>query len=157
VSHKSAISAYIATQTAGVRLKGAEPVFLVNAPVYIEWPDYGRPLMVGPPEEPLESWQGPLCLGPEVEESTYPRRSRKSGIDVIAMAGLARAALPGVQSPLLILQSVHDPVVAPANAEAILANAGSAIKRVEWLRQSLHASQLDLDRDRIVELALNAT
>ena len=98
----------------GLQLAALEPsrvrtLTTVNAPVYMERPDYARQLMGGPPEELLESWKGPLCLGPEVDEITYPRRSRKSGIDVIAMAGLARAALPEVRAPLMILQSVRDP------------------------------------------------
>jgi carboxylesterase len=126
----------------------------VNAAVFIERPEYAIALLIGPPEELLETWQGPLCLGPPVDEITYPKRSRKSGIDVMAMAGLARATLPRVQAPLLILQSVHDPLVAKANADTIFEKAGSLSKRVEWLHNSLHASQLDLDRDAIVQFAL---
>jgi esterase/lipase len=70
------------------------------------------------------------------------------------MAGLAHAALPMIQTPLLILQSVQDPLVIKANADTILEKAGSTSKRVEWLHNSLHASQLDLDRDAIVQLTL---
>jgi len=143
----------------GIQLAALEPTRVLslttlNAPVFMDSPQRALTLMAGPADELLDFWQGPLCLGPPVDEITYPQRSRKSGIDLFAMAGLAHAALPMIQAPVLILQSVQDPVVAKANADMILERAASSSKRVEWLHNSLHASQLDLDRDAIVKFAL---
>jgi carboxylesterase len=141
-------------QLAAIEAQHVLSLTTVNAPMFLDSPQYALELMTGPPEELLSFSQGPLCLGPPVDEITYPKRSRKSGIDIMAMAGLARAALPMIQAPLLILQSVQDPVVVKANADTILEKAGSSCKRVEWLHNSLHASQLDLDRDAIVRFSL---
>jgi carboxylesterase len=71
------------------------------------------------------------------------------------MCGVAREILPLVTSPLLVFQSVNDPVVPKACADEIMASCGSASKRVVWLEESYHISQLDLDRDLIVAAALD--
>ncbi|RYB01686.1 alpha/beta hydrolase [Lichenibacterium ramalinae] len=129
-------------------------VAVVNAPLVLMQAQFAIDLMSGPAEELLPAWHGPTFVGPSVEEITYPERSRKSGVDLLAMAALAREVLPRVAAPLLILQSVQDPVVPKDNAEMIRAQAGSRSKRIVWLLNSLHASQLDLDRDEIVRLVV---
>ena len=145
----------LALQLAALEPSLVSSVVVVNAPLELDQPRFALDLIGGPAETLLPAWPGPVFIGPPVEEITYPARSRKSGIDLLAMAALAREVLPEVKAPLLVLQSVQDRVVPSGNAEMIRMRAGSATKRVAWLYRSLHASQLDLDRDEVVRQILS--
>jgi pimeloyl-ACP methyl ester carboxylesterase len=133
----------------------AAALVTVNPPVFLDRPQFAIDLMSGPANDMMPAWPGPTFVGPPVEQITCPERSRKSGIDLLTMTALAREALPLVKAPLLVVQSGQDIVVRRANAGKILARSGSSSKRVAWLHNSLHISQLDLDREEVVRLALD--
>ena len=142
-------------QLASLERAALSGIITVNAPIFFNRPPFATELMSGPPDGMLPAWSGPDFVGPTVSEITYPERSRKSGIDLMAMAALAREALPLIAAPLLVIQSVHDHIVPKANGDEILARAGSSRKSVTWLEQSYHMSQLDLDRDQVIFRSLN--
>ena len=142
-------------QLASLERAALSGIITVNAPIFFDRPHFATELMSGAPDGMLPAWSGPDFIGPAVSEITYPARSRKSGIDLMVMAALAREALPLIEAPLLVVQSVHDHIVPKANADEILARAGSTRKSVTWLEQSYHMSQLDLDRDQVIVRSLN--
>ena len=145
----------LAIQLAGSLPQLIDGVITVNAPVFFGRPEFAREIIGAPAEASLAGWSVPAFMGPTVPEISYPERRKRSGSDIYAMCGLAREILPLVFSPLLVFQSVNDPVVPKECADEILAKAGSAQKRVVWLEQSYHVSQLDLDRDLIVQASLD--
>lgn len=122
----------------------------VNAPVCLDRPAFAHDVMDGRAAGRLPAWEGPPFVGPAVPEITYPERSRKSGVDLLAMTALAREALPLVKAPILVLQSVADHVVPRRSADTILAEVSSPVRSIAWLHRSYHMAQLDLDRDEIV-------
>lgn len=141
----------LALQLGAIEGDSLSGVVTVNAPVFLHRPQFALDLIAGPADRILPAWEGPAFFGAPVPEITYPFRSCKSGIDLMAMAMMAREALPCLSAPLLIQQSVHDHVVPRGNADEILARSGSAIKSIRWLEQSYHMSQLDLDRAKVIE------
>lgn len=67
----------------------------------------------------------------------------------------ARAVLPGVAVPTLVLHSRHDPRVSVADAEAAFAALGSSEKTLEWVERSGHVISVDFDRDIVAERVIN--
>lgn len=147
----------LALQLAALMPEVVSGLVTVNAPLFLANPDFAVAVMSGRATDALPGWERTEFMGPPVPEFTYSKRSRKSGADLLAMAALAREALPRVVAPLLVLHSIKDQVVPISSAEEIVARAGSASKSLVLLTHSLHAAQLDQDRDRIVELAVTFT
>lgn len=54
-----------------------------------------------------------------------------------------------VQSPILIIQSPLDRVVAPEGAEFLYREVASRVKRMHWLRKSDHIITLDIEREEV--------
>ncbi|MFN2398590.1 MAG: alpha/beta hydrolase [Gemmatimonadaceae bacterium] len=73
--------------------------------------------------------------------------------ELTRLANRARSALPGIEAPVLIIQSRKDYRVAPAVAERALNAVGSLVKRVEWLENSGHVISVDFGRERVFALA----
>ena len=140
----------LALQIACLECDRVAGLVTLNAPVCLDRPAFAREVMDGAAADRLSTWEGPAFVGPAVPEITYPERSRKSGIDLLAMTALAREALPLVRAPVLVLQSVSDHVVPRRSAETILAEVSSTTKSIGWLHRSYHMAQLDLDRDDVV-------
>ncbi|MDX2037848.1 MAG: alpha/beta fold hydrolase [Isosphaeraceae bacterium] len=104
---------------------------------------------------------------PAVRDSAV-RRSL-AGCDRFTTFSLAAAAsaleliedvvprVPSIRTPTLILQGTLDTVVEPSNAAWLLAKLGSSAKRLEWLSRSDHLLALDRDRDRVMQLVLDAS
>ena len=128
----------LSLQVAALDSEAVSALITANAPVFLDDPDVALDLMSGPANEMMSFWPGPKFLGPAVSELTYSTHSRKSGLDLLTMAALAWGALPRVRAPLLVLQSVHDPIVPKPNADEIIARVGSSSKVREWLHHSLH-------------------
>ena len=63
----------------------------------------------------------------------------------------ARAVLPGVAAPTLVIHSRNDPRVTVADAEAAFASLGSEEKRLEWVERSGHVISVDFDRDLVTQ------
>ncbi len=140
----------LALQLASLRPDLVAAVVTVNAPVFLGRPSYAKELLSGTLDGTLALAEGPSCVGEQVHEITYGQRSRKSGIDLITMSALSWEILPLVEAPLLIFQSVLDDQVCKESAEEILLFAGSNVKKIVWLNNSYHTSQLDIDRETII-------
>ena len=67
----------------------------------------------------------------------------------------ARAALPNVAAPTLVLHSRHDPRVTLSDAEAAFAHLGSGEKRLEWVERSGHVISVDFDRDLVARRVID--
>lgn len=63
----------------------------------------------------------------------------------------ARAALPKVQSPTLMLQSRQDNRISVANGERAFALLGSREKHLEWISGAGHVITVDFGRERVIE------
>ena len=63
----------------------------------------------------------------------------------------ARAALPRVAAPTLVIHSRHDPRVTMAHAEAAFASLGSGEKTLEWVERSGHVISVDFDRELVAQ------
>jgi carboxylesterase len=61
----------------------------------------------------------------------------------------ARAALPKVAAPTLVIQSRADETVRHQSGSIIYDRARSPFKRLVWLDQSSHVATLDVERDRV--------
>lgn len=144
----------LALQLAALESSIVRSVTTVNAPVFLSNPELAIDVMNGPPEEPLPRWIPAAFMGPSVTEITYSQRARKTGQDLLTMATLANEVLTLIKSPLLVVQSRHDPVVPSKCADQIMTMTSSTIKQLAWLDNSYHASQLDNDRNKIVSIVL---
>ena len=143
----------LSLQIAALDPAAISALITANTPVFLDRPEIALDLMSGPQNEMMPSWTAPQFMGPSVSEITYSTRSRKSALDLLTMTALAWEVLPRVKAPLLVLQSVHDPIAPKLNADEIIARVGSSSKAVAWLHHSFHAVQLDTDRDEVVRLA----
>jgi carboxylesterase len=130
-------------------------IVTINAPVFMANAAFAQEILSAPNNGFLVGWNTPDFVGEPVHEISYAKRFKKSGADLYAMCSLAREMLPLIKAPMLVAQSVLDPVVPKSCADEILANAGAETKSALWLERSYHASQLDLDRDRIVSATLD--
>jgi carboxylesterase len=86
-------------------------------------------------------------------------RDRNLAYGVFTPAGLralyatmqrARAALPRVTSPTLVIQSREDNRIAPQDAEAAFARIGSRDKHLEWVTGAGHIITVDFGRDHVI-------
>ncbi|MBY5313058.1 alpha/beta hydrolase [Rhizobium leguminosarum] len=144
----------LAIQLAATSPQLIDGLVTINAPIFMGNSSFASEIVASSADPYLEGWNVPSFFGEPVEEISYPKRHKKSGADLYSMCGLARELLPLVTSPMLVVQSILDPVVPKASADEILARSGAPSKDVLWLEQSYHVSQLDLDRDRIIAAAL---
>lgn len=144
----------LALQLAALEPENVASVITVNGPVTMASPTFAKDILDGHPDKPLPGWSPPLFKGAPEDEISYEDRRRKSAADLMSMCALARDLLPMITVPILVLQSVHDTIVEKENAHLILDGVASTQKQLEWLEQSYHISQLDLDRDRVVSHTL---
>lgn len=144
----------LALQLAAMEPKRVASTITVNAPVAFDDPSFAETVLSGPADAPLPGWSAPMFVGDPVPEISYEDRTRKSAADLLSVCTLARELLPRIEAPLLVLQSTNDTIVNPKNANFIYANASSKRKEIGWLTHSFHCAQLDIDRSRIAELAL---
>ena len=63
----------------------------------------------------------------------------------------ARAALPKVQSPTLMLQSREDNRITIESGEQAFALLGSSEKHLEWISGAAHVITVDFGRERVIE------
>jgi len=67
----------------------------------------------------------------------------------------ARAALPSVTAPTLVIHSRHDPRVTVADAETSFGVLGSEEKVLEWVERSGHVISVDFDRDLVAKQVID--
>jgi len=99
----------------------------------------------GPPD-----WFDPSVAVERIAYAAYPTRSMAEVIDLIE---IARAALPRVHAPALIVHSLNDDFVVPANAETLLAEIGARDKRLLLVEGSNHLVTLDAARETVFDAA----
>jgi carboxylesterase len=63
----------------------------------------------------------------------------------------ARAALPRIGSPTLVIQSREDNRIAPRDAERAFALIGAAEKQLEWVTGAGHIITVDFGRDHVID------
>lgn len=144
----------LALQLAATSPHLIDGIITVNAPVFLDNGSFASEIVTNASDPFLKGWSVPTFFGAAVDEISYPRRYKKSGADLYSMCAIARELLPHVTAPILVVQSVLDPVVPKASADEILLRSGASSKGVVWLERSYHVSQLDLDSDRIIEASL---
>lgn len=115
------------------------PLLRPASPIY-------RRIPKGPPD-----WFDPSAAAERVAYAAYPTRSMAEVADLIE---IARAALPRVQAPALVIHSLNDDFVVPANAQTLMAELGSRHKRLLVLEGSNHLVTLDAQRQVIFDAAL---
>ena len=79
----------------------------------------------------------------------YPVNPARSVLELEAMLGVLRQALPRVQAPALVLHSRDDLYVPPHNAEQIFAALRSPQKQLVWVEGSSHVVTLDAARETV--------
>ena len=115
------------------------PLLRPASPIY-------RRIPKGPPD-----WFDPSAAAERVAYAAYPTRSMAEVADLIE---IARAALPRVQAPALVIHSLNDDFVVPANAQTLMAELGSRHKRLLVVEGSNHLVTLDAQRQAIFDAAL---
>lgn len=99
----------------------------------------------GPPD-----WFDPSV---NAERVAYPAYSTRAAAEVQDLILQARAALPRVTSPTLIIHSRNDTFVVPANAELLLSELGARDKELLMVEGSNHLVTLDAARQQVFEAA----
>ncbi|MFG2433080.1 alpha/beta hydrolase [Streptomyces sp. NPDC048508] len=85
------------------------------------------------------------------EELGYTRVPLHAAHSMRKLCAVVDAELPQVTQPLLLLHSLQDHVVSPADAARILGRVSSTDVTESVLEQSYHVATLDHDADRIFE------
>lgn len=99
----------------------------------------------GPPD-----WFDPSVNAERVAYSVYPTRA---AAEVQELTVQARAALPRITIPTMVLHSRSDTFVVPKNAELLLAEIGAQDKRLVMVEGSNHLITLDAARRQVFEAA----
>ncbi len=86
---------------------------------------------------------------PEYRELAYDRVPTVASAHMLRVLKAARAKLPQVTCPVLVMHARNDHTVAPWNAELIYNGVGSTDKSIVWLERSYHVITLDLERDDV--------
>ncbi len=88
---------------------------------------------------------------PDSREICYDRLPTTATYSMLRFLGRARAALPQVTCPVLVMHGRNDHTVHPANATIIMKNLSSSDKELVWMERSYHVITLDYDRDQVYE------
>lgn len=88
---------------------------------------------------------------PEGKEIAYDRIPPKATLQMLAFIKRAKAALPEVKAPILVIHGRQDHTVHPSNAQYIYDNVGSDDKDLLWLDRSYHVITLDYEKDVVVD------
>jgi carboxylesterase len=75
--------------------------------------------------------------------------------DLHELMQAARAALPRVEAPALVLQSRRDLTVDPVSAQLIYRGLASRRKRIVWLEGERHVATLDTVRHELADAVLD--
>lgn len=86
---------------------------------------------------------------PTLKEVVYDKVPTRASAELLSTIAKAKAGLPRVTTPLLVMHGRNDHTVHPSNAQYIYDHAGSADKELVWLERSFHVITLDYDRDEV--------
>lgn len=119
-------------------------------------------------QSPLRRWLKPLSLlvpnvpkGPpdwfdrsvNAERVAYAAYPTRAAAEVQDLTTRARAALPHVRVPTLVMHSRNDTFVVPANANLLLSELGAKDKQLLMVEGSNHLITLDAARQQVFEAA----
>ena len=119
-------------------------------------------------QSPIRPWLKPLSLivprvrkGPpdwydpsvNAERVAYSAYSTRAAAEVQDLTAQARATLPLVTVPTLIIHSRNDTFVVPANAELLLSELGARDKKLLMVDGSNHLITLDAARQQVFQAA----
>ena len=90
---------------------------------------------------------------PDSRELCYDRLPTGAAYTMLRFCKKARADLPKVVDPLLVIHSPHDHTAHPSNATLIHDKVSSTDKELVWLERSYHVITVDYEKDRVFELA----
>lgn len=86
---------------------------------------------------------------PTLKEIVYGRVPTAAAHEMLRTIAKAKAGLPRVTCPLLVMHGRNDHTVHPSNATYIYEHTGSSDKELVWLERSYHVVTLDHDRDEV--------
>lgn len=84
-------------------------------------------------------------------ELAYDRLPTTAAYQMLRYIRGARAALPNVRCPILVMHSRNDHTVHPGNAQVIFDTVASEDKELVWLDKSYHLLPLDFDKQEVFE------
>jgi carboxylesterase len=84
-------------------------------------------------------------------EIAYDRLPTTAAYQMLRCIRRARAALPNVRCPILVMHSTNDHTVHPGNARVIFDTVASEDKELVWLDKSYHVITLDFDKQEVFE------
>jgi carboxylesterase len=99
-------------------------------------------------EEPGASW---FDQDAYAEHVSYPENPVRSGAELKLLLAEMRAALPGVNVPVLLVHSKDDTYVLPDNLERIYAGLGTPDKTKMYITGSGHVVTRDAAREQVFE------
>ena len=91
---------------------------------------------------------------PNSRELCYEKLPTSGVYEMLRHVKRARAALPRVEAPILIIHSRNDHTAPPVNAQTIYDEVGSRDKELVWLERSYHVITLDYDKDEVFDRTL---
>jgi carboxylesterase len=105
-----------------------------------------------PPKRP----QGSAIFDDEARERhpSYSHSSLHAVAEMVALTRQVRRQIGAVFAPLLVMHARRDSVIAPGNAEWIMRNARSDVKRLLWLENSDHIVTEDFDHPLVTRAAV---
>lgn len=90
---------------------------------------------------------------PDSTESAYPQTPVRPALSLFGAAAELSGRLDRITSPVLIVTSVDDHVVPPANSDTLAEKVAGPVERL-WCRRSYHVVTLDYDRDEVIAAAV---
>jgi carboxylesterase len=84
-------------------------------------------------------------------EIVYDRLPTSAAHQMLRFIRGARATLPNVRCPILVMHSMNDHTVHPGNAQVIFDTVASQDKELVWLDNGYHVVTLDLDKHEVFE------
>lgn len=91
---------------------------------------------------------------PDQKEIAYGRLPTAATACMLNTLKRARASLPQIDVPILIMHGRNDHTVLPFNAEVIHDSVASKDKELVWMERSYHVLTLDYDREDVFERTL---
>ncbi|QDL99143.1 alpha/beta fold hydrolase [Rhodopseudomonas palustris] len=123
-------------------------VIPINAAVQIDSPDLaGLAYARGLPE--FVPGIGSDMVDTTTKELAYDQVPVTCVKQVMGLAATARALLPKIKCPTLVINSRVDHVLSPTNATVIASHVGSSRIELRWLDNSYHVATIDNDKDLI--------
>lgn len=92
---------------------------------------------------------------PEMREIVYDRVPTKAAYSMLQFIRGARAKLPRITRPTLIIHSKNDHTAHPDNAQLIFDQIASKDKELVWLERSYHVITVDYDREQVYDKTLS--